>query len=65
MIEDPNNFGILCSDEEKQTRQSLCNTCSNNRITESGNICDGCACPIEYIIMYKFKNCPLNKWEVL
>lgn len=64
MIEDPNNFDILTSNEEKQNRQSLCDSCEKNKNTESGQICDLCVCPIEYVVTYKFKRCPLNKWEV-
>ena len=64
MIKDVNNFDILTTEEEKQTRQSLCNSCEKNQNIQFGNICEGCACPIEYVIMYKFKGCPLNKWEI-
>lgn len=64
MIEDPNNFNILTSEEEKQIRQSLCNSCEKNKNTEFDKICDACACPIEYVVTYKFKICPLNKWEI-
>lgn len=65
MIENPNNFGILSSEEEKQMRQSLCDKCDKNHLTDFGNICDSCACPIDYVVMYKFKICPLNKWGVI
>jgi hypothetical protein len=64
MIEDPNNFDILTSEEEKQIRQSLCDSCEKNQDTEFGHICESCACPIEYVTMYKFKICPLKKWDV-
>ena len=64
MIEDINNFNILTSAEEQLLRKTLCDSCENKRTIESGNICNGCACPIEYVTMYKFKSCPLKKWEV-
>lgn len=61
MIEDVNNFGILTTDAEKTDRLNLCNTCDMKKPT---NICDACACPIDYVITYKFKICPLDKWGV-
>ena len=60
MIADVNNFGILTSDEEKQSRQSLCEACTENTL----EICQKCACPIEYVVMYRFKICPMDKWGV-
>jgi hypothetical protein len=65
MIEDVNNFDILTSEEEKNQRTSLCDSCEKKQLTEFGNICVGCACPIEYVVKYKFKNCPLDKWKCL
>jgi len=65
MIEDVNNFNILTSDEEKQQRLLLCNSCEKNQNTDFGNICEGCVCPIEYVVTYKFKICPLKKWNVV
>ncbi len=64
MIEDPNNFYVLTTEEEKQNRQLLCNSCKKRQDTESGQICNLCACPIEYVVTHKFKKCPLNKWEI-
>jgi len=65
MIEDPNNFGILTTDDEKTVRLNLCNSCTMRRIDNIfGDICDACACPIDYVTTYKFKICPLNKWEI-
>lgn len=64
MIKDPNNFDILTDDNEKNSRLELCNTCEKNTSTNQGPICDACACPIDYVITYKFKICPLNKWSV-
>lgn len=64
MIEDVNNFGIITTDEEKSVRLNLCDSCEMMRTDSvTGNICDACACPIDYVITYKFKICPLNKWS--
>jgi len=60
MIADVNNFGIITSDEEKQSRRSLCDACPE----KSSEICQKCACPIAYVVMYRFKICPLDKWGV-
>jgi hypothetical protein len=64
MIEDVNNFGILTDDLEKSQRLALCNTCEKKMKNNEVETCDGCACPIEYVITYKFKHCPLNKWNI-
>lgn len=64
MIENPDNFDILTSVEEKNLRQSLCDSCDQKQVTEFGDICNKCACPIEYVVTYKFKKCPLDKWEL-
>jgi hypothetical protein len=65
MIEDVNNFDILTSEEEKQQRTSLCNSCDKNTKVVNVPTCDACACPIEYVVTYKFKICPLKKWNVI
>jgi hypothetical protein len=62
MIEDVNKFGILTSDKEKQDRLYLCNSCEKNIEFQNSRLCQECACPIEYVTTYKFKNCPLKKW---
>lgn len=64
MIEDPNNFDIQTSTEEKAKRISLCNSCEKLTMMNDIPTCDACACPIEYVINYKFKICPLNKWGI-
>lgn len=64
MIEDVNNFGIETSEEEKQSRQSLCDTCEHNQIISSAHTCMKCACPIDYVIKYKFKICPIGRWSI-
>ena len=64
MIEDVNNFGILTNNEEKQFRLSTCNSCEHNAIINDNPTCMKCACPIEYIITYKFKSCPIGIWKV-
>ncbi len=64
MIEDVNNFGILTDDIEKNHRLTLCNLCEKKTMVSNTFICDACACPIEYVITYKFKICPLNKWSI-
>lgn len=64
MIEDVNKFNILTNDVEKQERLNLCNSCVENKKFNSGNLCYLCACPIEYVISYKFKICPLKKWSI-
>ena len=64
MIEDVNNFDILTTDEEKSKRLTLCNSCEKNTVILDVNTCDSCACPIEYVTTYKFKSCPLNKWDI-
>ena len=63
MIEDVNNFNVLTNEKEKQKRLDLCNMCTENKDTPHGNICESCACPIDYVIKYKFKICPLEKWN--
>lgn len=64
MIEDINNFGIETSEEEKNLRQSLCNSCENNKTIANDNICMACACPISYVVLYKYKKCPIDKWTI-
>ena len=64
MIEDVNNFGILTTDEEKQFRLSTCNSCEYKNTTDDQPICMKCACPIEYVITYKFKSCPMEIWKI-
>lgn len=64
MIKDPNNFGILTTQEEKQTRNELCLKCEKHTIVMDVPTCDACACPIEYVTTYKFKICPLEKWSI-
>ena len=63
MIEDPKNFGILTEETEKLSRQSLCNNCEEKNLVNDIDTCNKCACPIEYVITYKFKICPLEKWS--
>lgn len=64
MIEDPANFNILTDDVEKQHRLELCNSCEKKISINEVETCDACACPIDYVITYKFKICPLEKWNV-
>jgi hypothetical protein len=64
MIEDVSKFNILTNELEKQQRLGLCNSCENNIELRSGKLCNACACPIDYVITYKFKICPLEKWTV-
>ena len=64
MIEDVNNFNVLTDTTESQIRQSLCNACTENTTIQNSRICNLCACPIDYVITYKFKRCPLNKWSI-
>jgi len=64
MIEDVNNFGILTTESEKMFRQNLCTNCTENVINDGHATCKQCACPIDYVIKYKFKICPLDKWDV-
>jgi hypothetical protein len=60
MIEDVKNFGIKTSAEEKANRIALCNACEERR----DSTCNQCACPIDYVIEYAYKKCPLDKWTV-
>jgi len=64
MIEDVANFDVLTTDLEKNERSALCNTCDENKNVGESPLCIKCACPIEYVVTYKFKACPLNKWTV-
>lgn len=64
MIENVENFNVLTSDQEKQERIALCNSCEKNIDCQGSRLCDACACPIDYVIRYKFKICPLNKWSI-
>lgn len=64
MIKDVENFGIVTSPEEKTARLALCESCEKLTAVMDTKTCDACACPIEYVIVYKFKICPLGKWEV-
>ena len=63
MIEDPNNFGILTSDKEKQQRITLCASCPEKQIVANAETCMKCACPIDYVITYRFKLCPIGNWS--
>lgn len=64
MIKDVENFDVITNDQERQTRLALCNACEKQTIRSGAPICDQCACPIEYVISYRFKICPLEKWNV-
>ncbi len=64
MIEDVSNFNILTTDIEKNERLALCGSCEQNKEVGGSSLCMKCACPIEYVVTYKFKICPLNKWGV-
>lgn len=64
MIDNPENFEVLTSDSEKVNRFALCNSCEKITTMDSISTCDACACPIDYVITYKFKICPLNKWGI-
>jgi hypothetical protein len=64
MIEDVNKFGIITTDQEKSQRLSMCNSCEKNIEFQGSNLCIACACPIHYVITYKFKKCPVNKWSI-
>lgn len=64
MIEDVNNFGVLTSEDEKKFRSDTCSSCEKLTMIENIPTCDACACPISYVIQYKFKICPLLKWNV-
>ena len=63
MIEDIDNFGILTSDEEKKSRTSLCANCPEQQSIDKVATCMKCACPIEYVITYRFKMCPIGNWD--
>jgi hypothetical protein len=65
MIEDIKNFDILTTDSEKNERMSLCGVCVENKNINESPVCMQCACPIEYVVTYKFKACPLNKWLIV
>lgn len=64
MIEDPKNFGILTDSIEKEKRLFLCNSCEEKVIMNDISTCNKCVCPIDYVITYKFKICPLEKWRI-
>jgi hypothetical protein len=64
MIEDVNNFNVLTSEQEKNKRLNLCNSCSSKTKIQDDEICQECACPITYVTTYKFKMCPLKKWTL-
>lgn len=64
MIEDVNNFNILTTDSEKAIRMNTCETCDERKIISDSALCMKCACPIEYVVAYKFKECPMGKWEI-
>lgn len=60
MILDVKNFGIKTSANEKAIRAALCNVCEERR----DEICNQCACPIDYVINHQYKKCPLDKWDI-
>lgn len=64
MIKDPANFNVLTDDSERQRRLDLCTACEKKTTLNDVEICDACACPLSYVIKYKFKICPLLKWDV-
>lgn len=64
MIEDVNNFNVLTSDSEKVERINICQTCDQKQLVGESELCMECACPIDYVVSYKFKQCPLGKWEI-
>lgn len=47
---------------EKQKRSALCGACPENKMNVAPT-CNKCACPIEFVINYNFKMCPMGKWS--
>ncbi len=64
MIEDVSNFDITTTPDEKDKRLALCGSCEENKEVGERQLCMKCACPIDYVVTYKFKICPLNKWDI-
>lgn len=64
MINDVENFNVLTSEVERIERSTLCNSCENNINIQDIDTCYKCACPIEYVVTYKFKECPIKKWVI-
>jgi hypothetical protein len=53
------NNAVMCSTDEKNYRQSVCNTCEKN----NNDFCIECGCVLEVRTAYKELTCPLDKWN--
>jgi hypothetical protein len=52
---------IQTTDTVKRNRSALCEACPENKMNVVPT-CDKCACPIEYVVNYNFKMCPIGRW---
>jgi hypothetical protein len=51
------------TEEERQIRLNFCNLCEDNLLIDKiYQTCNLCACPIEFVIRFKFKECLKGNW---
>ena len=62
-LEDLSYREIQTTIEEKNRRKSFCDGCDSVVYHDDVATCKECACPIEFIISFDFKTCPIGKWE--
>jgi hypothetical protein len=55
-----NEKEYFCSKEEKEHRQSVCDTCDKN----VAGFCKECLCLLVSKTAYRNTDCPLGKWNV-
>lgn len=63
MIKDIEKFNIATNINEQQLRVTICSSCPHNKFINNEHICEMCACPMEYIVSQKYKECPIGKWS--
>lgn len=48
----------IASQEIKDARLAICNTCSYNKL----GVCKKCGCIIRLKTQWKYSHCPVHKW---
>ncbi len=57
---------LLVSEQDKQTRKSICLSCEFLQpplvLSQTSGVCGKCGCWIDNKIQFKQQNCPIMKW---
>lgn len=57
-----NNIGLYTSEETKNNRLQLCESCENYSINDNFISCSKCMCSIGLLVTFEHENCPIEKW---